>query len=469
MLNLSISICLHFHRCCNVQKQVDHIRTFWEGMIHDALQRCVCCNFGFLVYVANLFLLLVQVLRLPVWIFALLGLTVSLDMLYFKPLQMKAKIGADGKNTMLRIVIGDTSAVERGCFLKLARVQLIAKCSDDAADEPTQPSISSTIDGQDVPSLHFSVHRWSSYVNNLASITRSCVDTWANENGVFFHCADGETDTPAAVAAILSEATGKSPFHYLNVMPKKEIKTQRCVRQKDVLMHLERVRLGQHRSSPQSSQGDAMAAVGVAVSPGVRTDILAAGVNQCRIAVSDSVPVQSVNEFDVAEQEGDGFTHPADSPAAAREEPAPCRHGLLAKPCRFTDVRKLNNDKGDGFTHTVDSPAAAREEPAPSRHGLLAKPCRFTDVRKLNNETKTSSPAAVTPAAAFSSSGTNRWTGGSTSVAAEPISWAWQVHSGTRGGAWRTAGGGGGRGRGFQCYTCGGLGHKSDVCPTPWS
>ena len=55
MLNLSISICLHFHCRCNVQKQVDHIRTFREGMIHDALQRCVCRNFGLLAYVASFF------------------------------------------------------------------------------------------------------------------------------------------------------------------------------------------------------------------------------------------------------------------------------------------------------------------------------------------------------------------------------------------------------------------------------
>ena len=72
-------------------------------------------------------------------------------------------------------------------------------------------------------------------------------------------------------------------------MPKAKIKTQKCEQLEDVLVFLEHVRQGLHRSSSQSSQGDAnhdssssqigtaMGAVAVAVSPGVRTDIFAVG------------------------------------------------------------------------------------------------------------------------------------------------------------------------------------------------
>ena len=146
------------------------------------------------------------------------------------------------------------------------------------------------------------------------------METWAIGDGVFFYCADGETDTPAGVAAILAEATKLSPFYYLNIMAEMDIKTEKCERQEDVLTYLERVRKKLHRKSSRSSQGDAMSAVAVAVSPGVRTDIPAVGAK---------VPEQCVNEIEVTEREGEGFTHTADSPAAAREEPAPCRHGLM--------------------------------------------------------------------------------------------------------------------------------------------
>ena len=435
-------------------------------MIHDALQRCVCCNFGFLVDAAKLFLLLVQVFRLPVWISAFLGLTDSPIMAYAMKLSVQGMIRAAGRQReecKLRIVMGEERAVRGARYFRSAQVKVIVKCSGDAAD-------TFRIGGQDVRCLHFCVKNWSSYEQNLASIAKICVETWAIGYGVFFYCADGETDAPAGVAAILSEATRLSPFYYLNIMPKMEIKTWQCERQEDVLIYLERVRQGLHRRSSQSSQGDAMSAVAVAVSPGVRTDIPAVGANQSSNAVRYKVPEQCVNEIEVTEREGEGFTHTADSPAAAREEPAPCRPGLIANACRYFDVRILNPETKPSFVGscTADSPAAAREEPAPCRHGLMAKPCRYTDVRKMNHETKPSSPAAVTPAADLSSSRTNRWTRGSTWLAARSSNSAWQVNSGTHGGAWAAVGGGGGRGWGFKCYTCGGLGHKSDICPTAW-
>ena len=135
-------------------------------------------------------------------------------MVYAKFHEIDAKIGADDENTLLRIIIGETRAGEQGCYFEDGQVQLIVKCSDDAVGEPAKTMKYSTIDGQEVPRLHFRVQKWSSYVNNLASIARICKETWVNGNGVFFHCDDGATDTPAGVAAILSEATGLSPFFF---------------------------------------------------------------------------------------------------------------------------------------------------------------------------------------------------------------------------------------------------------------
>ena len=326
---------------------------------------------------------------------------------------MDAKIGADDENTLLRIIIGETRAAEQGCYFEDGPVQLIVKCSDDAVGEPAKTMKYSTIDGQEVRRLHFPVQKWSYYVNNLASIILICMETWLNGNGVFFHCDDGATDTPAGVAAILSEATGLSPFFFLSRMPKGTIKTQKCVQLEDVLVFLEHVRQGLHRSSSQCT-------VSVAVSPGVRTDISAARANQSRSAVSDRVPEQCVNEVVVEES-----------------------------------------------THMADSLAAERKEPT--------RPCRYTDVRQMTNETKASSPASVTPAAVSVSSRTPSWTSPSTWTAASFSNSAWQADSETYGGTWATAGGGGwarsGGGGGrrgvyFQCYTCGGHGHKSEVCPT---
>ena len=132
---------------------MDHIRTFWEGMIHDALQRCVCCNFGFLVDAAKLFLLLVQVFRLPVWISAFLGLTDSPIMAYAMKLSVQGMIRAAGRQReecKLRIVMGEETAVRAARYFRSARVKVIVKCSGDAAD-------TLHIGGQDLRCLHFCV------------------------------------------------------------------------------------------------------------------------------------------------------------------------------------------------------------------------------------------------------------------------------------------------------------------------
>ena len=207
-------------------------------------------------------------------------------MAYAMKLSVQGMIRAAGRQReecKLRIVMGEERAVRGARYFRSAQVKVIVKSSGDAAD-------TLHIGGQDLRCLHFCVKNWSSYEQNLASIARICVETWAIGDGVFFYCADGETDTPAGVAAILSEATKLSPFYYISIMPDMHIKTEKCERQEDVLTYLERVRKKLHRKSSRSSQGDAMSAVAVAVSPGVRTDIPAVGAK---------VPEQCVNEIEV--------------------------------------------------------------------------------------------------------------------------------------------------------------------------
>jgi hypothetical protein len=301
---------------------------------------------------------------------------------YISWVELDGYFGPEDKKTACCILLGGPGAAEEGRRFAKGRVQLIVKCSEDLPGEPAKPASYSTNGGQEVPRLHFHVHKWSSYVDDLLTITEKCEETWLKGDGVLFQCDDGQTASPAGVAAVSYEAMGSEPLDWLNDLREYGIKMHSsyltslngCQPENrngeqiaDVIMHLQKVGQGLHRISSQCSQGDvnhdstssqsgtATGAVAVADSPGVHTDILVGGANQILAVESDRVRGQWLTQVE-----------------AEAEELASIPARLPARPRAYGDIRQLSNNSkssspaavmhtstdGSGNIEEADSPAA---------------------------------------------------------------------------------------------------------------